>query len=127
MKKLMILTVIGLCAGLPLFAQASARAGNAALVSWTVGGVEKEDMKAQVTNVAIQPSGNNLMQYSLQLREGAPIRFIYDRVNKTLRCQQGNEVILNTGKVSLRESGSAAILTFTDKDDAENVLNFQRK
>ncbi|GHV95104.1 hypothetical protein AGMMS50293_14240 [Spirochaetia bacterium] len=126
MKKIVVFAIV-LCAvaALPLFAQSSSRAGNATLVSWTVDKVEN-GMKDKVSNVAIQPSGND-MQYTLQVKDGTPVSFKYNRVSKRLHQTENGELVYSTDTASLGEAGANSTLTFTDKDGAVNVLKFRKK
>jgi hypothetical protein len=123
MQKYVIIFVLALAA-LPLSAQKRS-AVNASLDTWTVNGAES-DMKAKVSNVIIQQDGN-IMQYTLQVRDEEMIRYQYNRVEKFLRRERKGEALYTTAEAAFAESGSASSITYTDKDDAVNVLRFTRK
>jgi hypothetical protein len=123
MKKFVVIFVL-VVAALPLSAQMR-NAVNASLEEWTVDGAESA-MKAKVSNVIIQQSGNT-MQYTLQVRDEEMIRYQFDRVTKRLRRERKGEDLLVTGEASFAESGSNSSLTYTDKDGAVHALKFKKK
>lgn len=122
MKKCFVLIVLVFCT-LPLFAQVR-NAVNAKLDSWTVDGKENA-LTEKVSNVTITRN-NNQMQYYLQVKDGDPIRYEFDRVTKRLKVSVKNQQVLSTTLV-FAESGSKSSITYTDKDEKENVLHFSRK
>jgi nitric oxide synthase oxygenase domain/subunit len=122
MKKYLVLMVLVFCS-LPLFAQAR-NAVNAKLDSWTVDG-EENGMTEKVSNVTITRT-NNQMQYYLQVKDGDPIRYEFDRVVKRLKISVKNEQVHSTPLV-FAESGTKSSFTYTDKDGNENVLHFSKK
>ena len=126
MKKQILLIALILCAlcVLPLAAQTSRNAVNAALDSWTVDGAEN-GMKDKVSNVVIQRT-NNQMQYYLQVRDGDAITYDFDRVTKRLRINVKKQLQLST-ELTFTESGSTSSITYTDKDGKVNSLHFSRK
>ena len=125
MKKIVVvLAVLCVLGALPVFAETSRNAVNAALDSWTVDDVEN-GMKDKVSNVVIQRT-NNQMQYYLQVKDGDAITYDFDRVTKRLRINVKKQLQLST-ELTFTESGSTSSITYTDKDGKVNSLHFSRK
>jgi Na+-translocating ferredoxin:NAD+ oxidoreductase RnfG subunit len=121
MKKYAV-TLVFLFVSFSVFAQIR-NGQNLLIESWTRD-TEESGLGESYPRAVVQTNGNEV-KFTCWDKENKTVTFTYNKVTKKVTTDLSGKYYSTTGNMG--ESGSIALLTYTDGDGVVNVIKFKRK